>query len=148
MGELQRIGPTGQLKTVLPRVGVQNVFLFNNALYAVGGPLNSPLRLYKSTDRGQSWSSLYELTNANLYGATFLSFHQIDNRLVTVYLHQRLQEYDVESNRVKTLRLTGVPEFRGTITGLAQYEGKVYLTTSNGGIYVKPMKDFWQYAAD
>lgn len=77
-----------------------------------------------------------------------MSFHQIDNRLVTVYLHQRLQEYDVESNRVKTLRLTGVPEFRGTITGLAQYEGKVYLTTSNGGIYVKPMKDFWQYAAD
>ncbi|GAB3508742.1 hypothetical protein GCM10027341_44920 [Spirosoma knui] len=145
MGELQRIGPDSQLETVLPKVSVQNVFLFNNALYAVGGPLSNSFRLYRSTDRGQSWSNLYELTNSNLYGATFSTFYQIENRLVVVYVKQELQEYDVASNQVKTLRLDGIPKTRGEITGLAHYGDKIYLTTMNGGIYVKPLKDFWQY---
>lgn len=153
--QLQQITAGHTLQTTLPERSTLNIIPFHNTLYAFTGASDSSsngsyaytYRFYKSTDNGLTWSRGSGLQTGAYahYNRAFSHFYTVMNRLIAINQDNYLITCDPDKDQVNYLNLAGLPERRGNITGLTEYEGYVYLTTSLGGVYRKPVNDVWQY---
>lgn len=128
-----KIKPDGSYQSVLePGSLVTNLFNFAGKVYAYsyGGSF------WESADQGDTWRKMPGALK-DISG----EFYDIDGRLV-IASFDSLYEINFGTGKVRKLY---TKELAGNlITGVASYNGNVYVSTL-GGFFTKKLADFWQY---
>lgn len=149
LSQLHRVDAEGAVTYVLPNFMMASVSSLPDGIYAYGTPLDDNGRrgndcFYRSTDDGRTWTRL-DWPRAPGLDLRHGGLKLIGNRPVYIQWGVYLQEVDPAVGRVRELDRESLGNFAG-ISAIAEHGGYVYISTgANGGLYRRPLEDFFTY---
>lgn len=131
-----RIAPDGSYQQTYP-YGLLRQFTFNGIVYGVtksGGP---SLQLIASPDQGLTWSVLINQL-PDIY--EYLTFKQVNNRLIAIY-NSQLFQLTLTPTTLTSVELDNTGLYGNRITSVVAFHNTVYVSTLSG-VFTKPIRTF------
>lgn len=134
-----------------PSIHPCTIIELNGALFLFASNDNSltSYSIYKSTDQGENWTPVNANLPRDFLNLYFYKYYVIDNEIVLIsnnrhntLIHLSIKDSEISFKQLKNDGLTN-----NISTGLVEFDGIVYLSTTSG-TYKKSIKNFFEYKAE